>query len=149
MCTHGIIVKYTVMHPTITKFGHWVTTGCKCRVVTKISSCWVYTTSRRGIKQLGISFGSITEKNNRFPFLDILGYLKNTHKNPTFGRVRQVPIRELGWEFPCWDLSHCGKFGIFMGYSLNTLKYPNMGFRYFFLCIFLLFSNEISQRSHS
>ena len=42
----------------------------------------------------------ITGKNNRFPFLDILGYLKNTHKNPKFGRVRQVPIRELDWEFP-------------------------------------------------
>ena len=56
-----------------------------------------------------------TGKNNRFPFLDILGYLKNTHKNPKFGRVRQVPIRELGWEFPCWDLSHFAKFGIFMG----------------------------------
>ena len=39
------------------------------------------------------SFGYslITGKNNRFPFLDILGYLKNTHKNPKFGRVRQVP----------------------------------------------------------
>ena len=42
----------------------------------------------------------ITGKNNRFSFLDILGYLKNTHKNPKFGRVRQVPTRELGWEFP-------------------------------------------------
>ena len=41
----------------------------------------------------------ITGKNNRFPFLDILGYLKNTHKNPKLGRVRQV-TRELGWEFP-------------------------------------------------
>ena len=41
-----------------------------------------------------------TGKNNGFPFLDILGYLKNTHKNPKFGKVRQVPIRELGWEFP-------------------------------------------------
>ena len=29
------------------------------RVVTKVSSCWVNTTSRRGIKRLGISFGSI------------------------------------------------------------------------------------------
>ena len=29
-----------------------------------------------------------TEKSNGFPFLDILGYLKNTHKNPKFGRVR-------------------------------------------------------------
>ena len=56
-----------------------------------------------------------TGKNNRFPFLDILGYLKNTHKNTKFGRVRQVPIRELGWEFPDWDLSHFAKFGIFMG----------------------------------
>ena len=52
-----------------------------------------------------------TGKTNRFPFLDILGYLKNTHKNPKFGRVRQVPTRELGWEFPGWDLS----LGIFMG----------------------------------
>ena len=41
-----------------------------------------------------------TGKNNGFPFLDILGYLKNTHKNPKFGRVSQIPIRELGWEFP-------------------------------------------------
>ena len=41
----------------------------------------------------------ITGKNNGLPFLDILGYLKNTHKNPKFGRVRQVPPRELGWEF--------------------------------------------------
>ena len=56
-----------------------------------------------------------TGKNNRFPFLDILGYLKNTHKNPKFGRVRQVPTRELGWEFPGLDLSHFAKFGIFMG----------------------------------
>ena len=50
-----------------------------------------------------------TAKNNGFPFLDILRYLKNTHKNPKFGRVR------LGWEFPGWELSHFAKFGIFMG----------------------------------
>ena len=57
-----------------------------------------------------------TGKNNGFPVLDILGYLiMNTHKNPNFGRLRQVPIRELGWEFPGWDLSHFAKFGIFMG----------------------------------
>jgi len=47
-----------------------------------------------------------TGKNNRFPFLDIIGYLMNTHKNPKFGRVRQVPTRELVWEFSGWDLSH-------------------------------------------
>ena len=57
----------------------------------------------------------ITGKNNGFPFLDILGYLKNTHKNPKFGRVRQVPIWELSWEFPGWDLSHFAKFAIFIG----------------------------------
>ena len=62
-----------------------------------------------------IDFIYHTVKNNRFPFLDILGYLKNTHKNPKFGRVRQVPTRELGWEFPGWDLSHFAKFGIFVG----------------------------------
>ena len=62
-------------------------------------------------------FTGITGKNNRFPFLHILGYLKNTgtHKNPKFGKARQVPIRELGWEFLGWDLSHFAKFGIFMG----------------------------------
>ena len=59
-------------------------------------------------------FLGYTGKNNGFPFLDILGYLKNTHKNPKFGRVRQVPIRELGWKFPGWDLSHFAKFGIFI-----------------------------------
>ena len=47
--------------------------------------------------------------------MDILGYLKNTHKNPKFGRVRQVPTRELGWEFSGWDLSHFAKFWIFVG----------------------------------
>ena len=58
----------------------------------------------------------ITGKNNGFPILDILGYLKNTHKNPKFGRVRQIPTWELGWEFPAdWDLSHFTKFGIFVG----------------------------------
>ena len=73
---------------------------------------------------------TFTGKNNGFPFLDILGYLKNTHKKPKFGRVRQVPFWELSWEFPGWDLSHFAKFGIF-----NTLKYPKMGIRYFFLCL--------------
>ena len=56
-----------------------------------------------------------TGKNNGFPFLDILGYLKNTHKNPKFGKVRQVPTREFPTKFPDLDLSHSSKFGIFMG----------------------------------
>ena len=56
-----------------------------------------------------------TGKNNEFPFLDILGYLKNTHKNPKFGKARQVPTREFTTKFPDWDLSHSSKFGIFVG----------------------------------
>ena len=73
-----------------------------------------------------------TGKNNRFPFLDILGYLKNTHKSPKFGKVGQVPTREFPTKFPNWDLSHYFKFGIFVD-SLKTLKYPKMGICYFFL----------------
>ena len=65
-----------------------------------------------------------TGKNNGFPFLDNLGYLKNTHKNPKFGKVTQVPTREFPTKFPDWNLSHSPKFGFFYGYSLNTLKYP-------------------------
>ena len=56
-----------------------------------------------------------TGKNNGFPFLDILGHLKNTHKNPKFGKVGQVPTREFPAKFTDWDLSHSSKFGIFVG----------------------------------
>ena len=55
-----------------------------------------------------------TGKNNGFPFLDIFGYLKNIHKNPKFGKVRQVPTTEFPTKFPDWDLSHSSKFGIFV-----------------------------------
>ena len=37
----------------------------------------------------------VTGKHNGFPILDILGYLKNTHKNPKFGRVREIPISQI------------------------------------------------------
>ena len=63
----------------------------------------------------GVGCRITQEKITDSHFLAILGYVKNTHKNPKFGRVRQVPIRELGWEFPGWDLSHFAKFEIFMG----------------------------------
>ena len=52
-----------------------------------------------------LSVAANTGKNNGFPFLDILGYLKNTHKNPKFGKVRQVPTMEFPTKFPDWDLS--------------------------------------------
>ena len=86
-------------------------------------------------------------KNNGFPFLDIFGYLKNTHKNPKFGKVRQVPNREFPTKFPDRDLSHSSKFGIFLGInSLNTQKYPKMGIRYFFLCKSLFSLGVVSSR---
>ena len=61
------------------------------------------------------SIASYTGKNNGFPFLDILGHLKNTHKNPKLGKVIQIPIREFPTKFPNWDLSHSSKFEIFVG----------------------------------
>ena len=51
-----------------------------------------------------------TGKNNGFPFLDIFGYLKNTHKNPKFAKGRQVPTREFPTKFPDCDLSHSSRF---------------------------------------
>ena len=57
----------------------------------------------------------LSQEKIKFPVLDILGYLKNTHKNPKFGKVRQVPIREFPTKFPDWDLSHSSKFGVFVG----------------------------------
>ena len=67
---------------------------------------------------------SSTGKSNSFPILDILEYLKNTHKNPKFGKVRQVPTREFPTKFPGWDLSHSSKFAIFMG--TRFFKYPKI-----------------------
>ena len=81
-----------------------------------------------------------TGKNNRFPFLDILGYLKNTHKNPQFGRVRPIyesetsPNKRTWLGIPWLGLVSLCQIWDFYGYSLNTLKYPKMGIRYFFLC---------------
>ena len=61
--------------------------------------------------------------------MDIIGYSKNTHKNPKTspnqGIHNQVPWLGLVSLFQIWDFS---------GYSLNTLKiYPKMEICYFFL----------------
>ena len=75
-----------------------------------------------------------TGKNDGFPFLDILGYLKNTHRNPKFGRVRHFSPNQGTWLGIPWSglVSLCQMWD-FYGYSLNTLKYPKMGIHYFFL----------------
>ena len=67
---------------------------------------------------------TITKENMRPPLesyisvVNITGkrvWVKNTHKNPKFGKVRQVSTREFPTKFPDWDLSHSSKFGIFVG----------------------------------
>ena len=78
---------------------------------------------------------TVTGKNNGFPFLDILGYLKNTHKNPKFGKVRQVQTGEFPTKFPDWDLSHSSKFGIFMGIFFKYPKISKNGNQLFFSCV--------------
>ena len=99
-----------------------------CFLVKPWMDWWMEQNFRSVFKNICAAFANaaaaVTGKNNGFPILDILGYLKNTHKNPKFGRVRQIPIWELGWEFSDWDLSH-----------FSTLKYPKLGIRFFFLCV--------------
>ena len=73
-----------------------------------------------------------TGKNNGFPFLGILGYLKNTHKNPKFGRVRQVPDSQsgnlVGNSLVGTCLTYFAKFGIFRGIlqAWVIFKYPKI-----------------------
>ena len=77
----------------------------------------------------------ITGKNNRFPILDILVYLKNTHKNPKFGKSEMSPKQGIPNQVPSLGLVSLFQIWDFCGYSLITLKYPKMGICYFFLCI--------------
>ena len=69
---------------------------------------------------------SITRKNNRFPKLDILGYLKNTHKNHKVEEWhKSQPGNLVGNSLvgTCLTLPNFG----FFGYSSKTLKYPILG----------------------
>ena len=59
---------------------------------------------------------SYTGKNNGFPFLDILGCLKNTHKNPKFGK---------------WDKSQPGNSQP-SSVIETSLTLPNLGFLWVF-----------------
>ena len=88
----------TFVNWTITRWRHFTTT-------TRILEFVVFFCKLR----------LFTGKNNKFPFLDVFGYLKNTHKNSKFGKVRQVPTRKFPTKFPDWDLSRSSKFGIFVG----------------------------------
>ena len=82
--------------------------------------------------------GITTGKNNRFPFLDFLGYLKNTHfKYPQKSQIwksETSPNQGTSLGIPWLGLVSLCQIWDFYGYSLNTLRYPKMGIRYFLLC---------------
>ena len=61
-----------------------------------------------------------------------------TSPSPNQGIPNQVPWLGLVSLFQIWD---------FYGYSLNTLKYPKMGIRYFFLWIILQLSLSCLQQT--
>ena len=66
--------------------------------------------------------------------MDFLGYLKNTHKNPKLEEWDKSQLGNQTWlEIPWLGLVSLCQIWDFYGYSLNTLKYPKMGIRYFFL----------------
>ena len=75
----------------------------------------------------------ITGKNNRFPFLDILGYLKNTHKKSQIWKSETSPNQGTWLGIPLLGFVSFCQIWDFCGYSLNTLKYPVLGICYFFL----------------
>ena len=76
-----------------------------------------------------------TGKTNRFPFLDILGYLKKLYPQKSqIWKSETSPNQGTWLGIPWLGLVSLCQMWDFYGYSLNTLKYPNMGIHYFFLC---------------
>ena len=76
-----------------------------------------------------------TGKNNGFPFLDILGYyFKEYPKKSQIWKSETSPNQGTWLGIPRLGLVSLCQILDFYGYSLNTLKYPKMGIRYFFLC---------------
>ena len=71
---------------------------------------------------------------NRFPFLDILGYLQNTQKSQIW-KSETSPNQGTWLGIPWLGLVSLCQIWDFCGYSLNTLKYPILGICYFFLWV--------------
>ena len=80
---------------------------------------------------------AIKWKNNRFPFLEILGNSRVFQEYPQKSQIwKSETSPNLGtWlGIPWLGLVSLCQIWHFYGYSLSTLKYPKMGSRYFFLC---------------
>ena len=91
----------------------------------------------------------ITRKNNRFPFLDILGCLKNTDKNLKFWKSETSPNQGTWWGIPWLRLVSLCQIWDFYGY--NLFKYPkisNKGICYFFLWMLSKNQSAHSPDSH-
>ena len=98
---------------------------------TCFDSVFIFTICEKKYEIVACIINVYTGKNNRFPFLDILGYLKNTHKNPKFKRVRQVPPRKLVGNSlvgTCLSLPNLGFLWVFFKYP----KISNIGNLLFF-----------------
>ena len=96
------------------------------RVVTKISSCWVNTTSRRGIKQLWVSFGYIFLL---FSFKVAGGLI---HSSREGGGEPQPPVHHA-----CLYISLLSQYGyglkmpnfkFYRGSAQATMKFPLSSF---------------------
>ena len=79
-----------------------------CRAVTKISSCWIHITSRQGIKQQGISFGSIFllfSYESSGGLLVIVGSSKtqlHCHISDHAWQLQSYDDRKENWYKVCW-----------------------------------------------
>ena len=74
-----------------------------------------------------------TGNNNRIPFLDILGYLKNTQKIPNLEEWDKSQPGNLVGNSGVGTCLTLPNLGFLWVYSLNTLKCPILGICYFFL----------------
>ena len=74
----------------------------------------------------------------------IFRVLKNTHKNPKFGRVRQLPIRELGLEFPGWDFVSLQKHDQDLGSDMSSMEFLYLFLGFHFTNMSLVVSRNVS-----
>ena len=87
-------------------------------IVRLQSTCWLYT-----LWYIGINMICVTGKNNGFPFWIFLGIKEYPIKMPNLAKWHNSQPGN-SQKIPWLGLVYFAKFGIFIGYSLNTQKYP-------------------------